>query len=57
MSRETKESLNMRAETLAKLIMYLKVHENDIATGINDFGDLTSVFISLMGRCPCRLDV
>ena len=31
---------------------YLLRHESDIATGVNDFGDLEQVFMGCMGRKP-----
>lgn len=34
------------------LMIFLSVHESDIAHGINDFGGLKFVFISLFNRHP-----
>jgi hypothetical protein len=35
------------ADTLSQ---YLNQHEDDIACGINDFGDLKGLFIEMFGR-------
>lgn len=35
-----------------ELIDYLKSHEDDIALGINDFGDLRSVYIAIFKKEP-----
>ena len=34
------------------LIEYLAYHEEDIAYGINDFGDLKGLFTKIMSREP-----
>ena len=39
-------------EAEGDLRMYLENHEWDIAIGENDFGDLRSVFIVVLGREP-----
>ena len=33
---------------------YLLYHESDIASGINDFGDLRLVFIEVLNRKPYK---
>lgn len=35
-----------------KLISYLELHEDDIALGINDFGDLKGIYISILKKEP-----
>lgn len=36
----------------AELVLWLSDHEDDIADGVNDFGDLARVFKFVFGRVP-----
>lgn len=45
-------SIDLSVETAEILIEYLQAHEQDIATGMNDFGDLIPVFFEFIGRQP-----
>ena len=40
------------SEVLETLIPWLKSHEDDIAMGVNDFGDLSPVFEALFMEKP-----
>ena len=44
----------MKEETKQLLISYLADHEEDIAWGENDFGELKPVFIEFIGRDPIK---
>jgi len=46
-----KASVSVKANNaMEALEEYLLRHESDIATGVNDFGDLEQVFIGCIGR-------
>lgn len=40
----------MRRVEMLKLVAFLLAHETDIATDINDFGELKTVFDKVIGR-------
>ena len=40
------------AESAAKFVDWLESHEDDIATGINDFSELSGMFKEVFGRLP-----
>ena len=48
--RKTKETPRTPQDTINDVIVWLMSHEEDIADGVNDFGELKLVFIELTGQ-------
>lgn len=42
--------MNIDPDTWQDFIIWLDAHEDDIAAGINDFGDLRDIFFEVMFR-------
>lgn len=48
--RETEDCSTLSTDVMQELTNWLVHHEEDIKLGINDFGDLRSVFVEATGR-------
>lgn len=44
------ETREISPDTMQDLLIWLKYRENDIADGIEDFGELRTLFFELYGR-------
>ena len=47
---------NLTETEILDLFMYLQIHEEDIASETNDFGDLRRLFVAIFERDPRDLD-